>query len=117
MNQRHPSSEPARTRAWLSLLPWLLVGAARATDPAGPTATIEIRDFAYTPGTLTIAVGTTVVWRNRDSEPHTVRGADESVRSGALDQDESYSVRFDRPGTYRYGCSIHPQMAGTIVVR
>ena len=37
-------------------------------------------------------------------------------RSDALDQDESYSVKFDRPGTYKYGCSIHPKMVGTISV-
>ena len=90
---------------------------AYAADPAGPTATIEISDFTFGPSTLAIAVGTTVIWRNRDAEPHTVRGADELMRSGALDQDESYSVRFDKPGTYRYGCSIHPQMSGTIIVQ
>jgi plastocyanin len=116
-----------RTRVaagWL-LLPCLLaawlapVGArpARAADPAGPAATIEIRDFAFTPRTLTIAAGTTVTWRNHDPEPHTVRGDAEFLRSGALDQDENYSVRFDKPGTYRYGCSIHPQMSATIIVQ
>ncbi len=116
-----------RTRTmtrWL-LMPWLsatwigLAGAlpASAADPAGPAVTIEIRDFAFAPRTLTVAAGTTVTWRNRDAEPHTVRGAEEIVRSGALDQDEIYSVRFDKPGTYRYGCSIHPQMSGTIIVQ
>ncbi len=85
--------------------------------PASHSATVEIKDFMYAPRTLTIAVGATVTWRNRDAEPHTVRGADELVRSGALDQDETYSVRFDKPGTYQYGCSIHPQMMGTIIVQ
>jgi plastocyanin len=87
------------------------------TAPAPHRATVEIKDFMYAPRTLTIAAGTTVTWRNRDAEPHTVRGTDELVRSGALDQDETYSVRFDKPGTYRYGCSIHPQMMGTIIVQ
>jgi plastocyanin len=115
-----------RAPRWLVLASLLvLAGAslARAKDPAspaapaGPAATIEIKDFAFAPRTLTIAAGTTVTWRNRDAEPHTVRGADELPRSGALDQDESYSFRFDKPGTYHYGCSIHPQMSGTIVVQ
>jgi len=94
--------------------------AASATAPADPVvhaATIEIKGFAYAPRTITIAVGTTVTWRNLDPEPHTVRSGDELVRSGALDQDETYSVRFDKPGTYHYGCSIHPQMSGTITVQ
>ena len=108
-----------RMNSWRLAACLALAGAlpAMAADPAGPAATIEIRDFAFAPGTLTIAAGTTITWRNRDAEPHTVRGADELVRSGALDQDEAYSVRFDKPGTYRYGCSIHPQMAGTIIVQ
>jgi plastocyanin len=90
---------------------------AHAADRAGPAATIEISGFTFAPRTITVAAGTTVTWRNRDAEPHTVRGADELMRSGALDQDESYSVKFDKPGTYRYGCSIHPQMSGTIIVQ
>ena len=108
------SRRPAMLALWLGLAAAI---PARAVDPEGPTAAIEISDFAFAPRTLTIAVGTTVTWRNRDAEPHTVRGAEEVVRSGALDQDEAYSFRFDRPGTYHYGCSIHPQMSGTIVVQ
>ncbi len=91
--------------------------AADMAAPAAQAATVEIKDFMYAPRTLTINAGTTVTWRNLDAEPHTVRGADELVRSGALDQDDTYSVRFDKPGTYRYGCSIHPQMLATIIVQ
>jgi plastocyanin len=91
--------------------------AAAPAEPAAPATTIEIKGFAFAPRTLTITAGTTVTWRNLDAEPHTVRGGDELVRSGALDQDESYSVRIDKPGTYHYGCSIHPQMSGTIIVQ
>jgi plastocyanin len=95
----------------------MMARAAAPTEPLPPAATIEIKGFAYAPRTITIAVGTTVTWRNLDPEPHTVRSGDQLVRSGALDQDETYSVRFDKPGTYHYGCSIHPQMAGTITVQ
>ena len=97
--------------------------AAQATAAASPApaavraVAIDIKGFAFAPRAITIAAGTTVTWRNLDAEPHTVRGADELPRSGALDQDETYSVRFDKPGTYRYGCSIHPQMSGTIIVQ
>jgi plastocyanin len=90
-----------------------------AVVPTGTTGpvTISIKDFAFLPQTITIAVGTTVIWKNLDGEPHTVRGADEQVRSNALDEDEAYSVKFDKPGTYKYGCSIHPRMSGTVVVK
>lgn len=93
--------------------------ASTTTAPADATsaATVLIKDFTFSPQTLTIAAGTTVTWKNLDDEPHTVRGPDEQVRSSALDQSESYSVKFDKPGTYKYGCSIHPKMSGTIIVK
>ena len=95
----------------------LALGIVTAGGMHARAAAIEIKGFAFAPRAITIAAGTTVTWRNLDAEPHTVRGADELVRSGALDEDETYSVRFDKPGTYRYGCSIHPQMSGTIIVQ
>jgi plastocyanin len=92
---------------------------AETSAPAATanTVTVSIKDFEFSPQTLTVATGTTVTWKNLDGEPHTVRGADEQVRSSALDQNESYSVKFDKPGTYKYGCSIHPKMSGTIIVQ
>ena len=36
---------------------------------------------------------------------------------GALDTGESFSFKFDKPGTYRFTCSIHPRMVGTIIVK
>jgi plastocyanin len=34
-----------------------------------------------------------------------------------MDGGESFSFRFDKPGTYKYLCSIHPRMTGAIVVK
>ena len=90
---------------------------ATAGGAAAGAATISIQGFEFSPQSLNVSVGTTVTWKNLDDEPHTVRGADEQVRSSALDQNETYSVKFDKPGTYKYGCSIHPKMSGSIVVK
>jgi plastocyanin len=38
-------------------------------------------------------------------------------RSGAMDTNDSFSFKFDKPGTYHFACSIHPRMVGTIIVR
>ena len=84
--------------------------------PEGSTI-VMAKDFMFAPTALTVAAGSTVTWTNRDDEPHTVVSASGLFRSGALDTNESFSFRFDKPGTYRYTCSIHPRMAGTIVVR
>jgi len=87
---------------------------SRANAPDG--AQIVIKDFMFSPTSLTVKSGSTVVWSNKDEEPHTVVSTDGLFRSGAVDTDESYSFKFDKPGTYHFACSIHPRMVGTIVV-
>lgn len=89
----------------------------RSAATTGETVTISIRDFKFSPPSLVVSVGTKVTWKNLDGEPHTVRGADARIRSSALDQNETYVVTLDQPGVYNYGCSIHPKMAGSIVVQ
>ena len=92
--------------------------AAATRSPASPeAATVAIHNFMFSPVSVTVAVGTTVQWKNMDGEPHTIRGVDTGFASGALDQNDSFAFKFDKPGTYRYVCSIHPQMVGTIVVK
>jgi plastocyanin len=78
---------------------------------------ISIHGFMFSPTAMTVTAGTTVRWKNLDGEPHTVRSIDATFKSDALDQNDSFTFKFDKPGTYRYVCSIHPQMVGTIVVR
>jgi plastocyanin len=94
---------------------------AGSVDPtaqaAGAPGIVIARDFMFAPLTVTVAAGTTVTWTNRDDEPHTVVSDSGLFRSGALDTNESFSFRFDKPGTYHYACSIHPRMVGTVVVR
>jgi len=98
----------------LLLLPGLAVVSSWAL--AGES-TISIKDFMFAPTSITVPVGTTVHWKNLDGEPHTVRGVDFDFRSNPLDQNDDFTFKFDKPGTYRYVCSIHPQMVGTIVVK
>jgi plastocyanin len=87
-----------------------------AADQTLP-AQIVMKDFKFTPMSVTVKAGTTVSWANKDDEPHTVVGDNGLFRSGAIDTDERFSFRFDRPGTYHFLCSIHPQMVGTVVVQ
>jgi plastocyanin len=89
-----------------------LAGPARAAE-----TTVVIKNFDFAPMNLTVAAGTTVIWKNFDDEPHTVTSTDGLFRSGALDEDESFKFRFDKPGVYKYLCNIHPKMRATIVVR
>lgn len=92
------------------------------TNPAVSVSTgvkydVNIMSFAFSPQTLTISPGSTVIWTNSDSVAHTVvSDTGNEIDSPNLAQGESYSHIFTIPGTYTYHCSIHPSMTGTIVV-
>jgi plastocyanin len=90
---------------------------SRATAAVEGATVVIAKDFMFAPTSLTVAAGSTVTWTNKDQEPHTVVSDGGLFRSAALDSDESFSFRFDKPGSYRYICTIHPQMMGTILVQ
>lgn len=98
----------------------LLAGSTRvgASDLApGVKAEVKIDNFTFGPQTLTVAVGTTVTWTNRDDIPHTVVSTDGVFKSKVRDTDENFSYTFSKAGTYPYYCSVHPKMTGKIVVQ
>lgn len=92
----------------------LLLGTQAA---AAEDVSILIKNFDFGPMNVTVAPGTTVVWKNLDGEPHTVASADGLFRSQALDQNDSFRFTFDKSGTFRYICSIHPNMKASITVK
>jgi predicted lipoprotein with Yx(FWY)xxD motif/plastocyanin len=91
-------------------------GASSAPSPAAGAGSVTIADFSFTPGTLTVPVGTTVTWTNTGGAPHTVTADDGSFASATLAAGDTFSQTFDTAGTYAYHCSIHTQMVGTVVV-
>lgn len=90
---------------------------ANAQQTAPASMEVKIDNFSFGPGTLTIPVGTTVTWTNRDDIPHTVVSTDGAFKSRVLDTDERFSFTFSKPGSYPYFCSIHPKMTGKVVVQ
>jgi plastocyanin len=86
----------------------------------GERQAVTIKDFSYSPATLTIDAGTTMVWTNEDSVGHTVTSADgievgaaitDVFDSGILNQGDTFEFTFDEPGTYYYLCRPHASMA------
>ncbi|HJT55134.1 MAG TPA: plastocyanin/azurin family copper-binding protein, partial [Ktedonobacteraceae bacterium] len=78
--------------------------------------------YAFSPATLTVKVGTTVVWKNATSAPHTVTSDDgKSFDSGTNNpiapQSGTYSFTFNQAGTFAYHCNFHPFMKATIIVQ
>jgi plastocyanin len=98
----------------------LFMGSARvrANDqPAVANAEVKIDNFSFGPQTITVPVGATVTWTNRDDIPHTVVSTDGVFKSKVRDTDEKFSYTFSKAGTYSYFCSIHPKMTGKVVVQ
>ena len=79
-----------------------------------------MQNFAFIPQNLTVTAGTTVTWTNNDTIQHTVTWDDRSVDSGLLSRGDTFSMKFDQPGTYGYFCIPHGSpgsgMFGTVTV-
>ena len=95
-----------------SLAMFLFIASAAAAD----SNVIVIKKFMFTPMDMTVPAGTEITWENEDGEPHTVVSLTGDFRSQALDEKDKFSHQFTTRGTYKYICSIHPKMAGTITV-
>jgi plastocyanin len=88
----------------------------RAERGDGGTA-FRITGFAYEPGAVAIAAGDAVTWTNDDQADHTVTHEGGDFGSKTLAPGDSFRQRFDRRGTFRYVCALHPGMKGTVTVR
>jgi len=82
--------------------------------PAAAVTEVAIKDFAFSPAEATIPRGTTIRWTNNDAQPHQIQGT--GFESEPLETGGSYVFTFEEAGTYDYICSIHPSMAGRIIV-
>ncbi len=90
-----------------------------ATTRTRPRTTVQvaIQNFAFSPRTLTIAPGDTVVWTQQDSAPHTVTSDTGAWTASAdLGSGQTFSHTFTTAGTFPYHCAVHPNMTATIVV-
>jgi plastocyanin len=102
--------------AMAALLLTVGVLAASRVD-AAETVTVDISDFAFQPGSVTIQVGDTVTWTNNDAVAHTATSVDDSALfDGEMEPGETFSFTFSEAGTVDYICEFHPAMEGTIVV-
>lgn len=92
--------------------------AGESSSATAATDSVQISNFAFSPAKITVKKGTTVTWTNKDSTTHTVTENDgqSGPNSGPLQNSKSYSFTFSTAGTFKYICSIHPSMAGEVVV-
>lgn len=99
------------------------VGAAPATGgsgapapPAPAVAAVHLAGEAFTPASVTVAIGGVVTWTNNDTTAHTVTSDSGAFDSKILAPGQVFTFRFTTAGTYRYTCVLHSNMSGTVAV-
>jgi plastocyanin len=108
------------TAALMIAIVLLLTGTpsvAANDQSSAANAEVKIDNFSFGPQTVTVPVGATVTWINRDDIPHTVVSTEGLFNSKVRDTDEKFSYTFAKAGTYPYYCSVHPKMTGKVVVQ
>ena len=98
--------------------------APSASSPASAAAgTIKLvsdptNGGAYDPNSKSVHVGDTVEWDwVDDSASHSVTSDDGKFDSGLKSKGDKFTFKFSSAGTYKYHCSVHPNMLGTITVQ
>lgn len=88
-----------------------------SSSVAIPVGAESLKNRAYVPDALDVAVGTTVTWTNTDSTSHTSTSDTPGWDSGIVAPGRQFSFAFQKAGTFSYHCAIHPGMVGSVVVR
>ena len=104
------------TAAALALCVAGCAGADGGGEAVRTTTVTMAKSYRFDPTKIEVEAGQTVTWMNEDNFTHTVRvegQADHKVGRG-----DSVAIRFDKPGTYNYTCTLHSNdMSGEVIVR
>lgn len=90
-------------------------GTRRAT--AAKHHVIVIRQVTFEPKVLTVRVGDTIEWENKDIVAHTATSDRKGFDSGIIAPGATWTYTAKRKGTYTYTCTLHPNMKGELIVR
>ena len=103
----------------LAALGSMLMGIGCAPDPRTRPSVrqVVIREMRYEPTELTVAVGDTVEWVNRDLVPHTATAQSRQWDSGNIEADASWRTIVRKRGPFPYACLFHPGMQARLTVQ
>ncbi len=95
-----------------------------ASAPA-VSAQVTVDSSGFVPASLTIKKGTTVIWKNTDSDtyaqiasaPYPTHTSVPDLISPKLNADAQYSYTFNNAGTFTYQDQESPKNTGTITVQ
>jgi plastocyanin len=108
-------------------LPWLAAGlllcaaglafGAPPARPAPATHTVVADATTFQPATITVKVGDTITWTNKDMFPHTATSKAGGFDSGVIMAGKSWTFTAKKKGSFPYECVLHPTMKGTLRVK
>ena len=93
--------------------------ASRSTSKTAEAAretVVAMDGVSFVPEQITVKVGETVTWANKDPFPHDVKAADGSFASGEIAPDARWQYRATKAGRFPYTCTLHPGMDGVLIV-
>jgi amicyanin len=113
------NNEAAEPSTTTSEMPGMSMSPAPPAGAAVTTTSVDIKEFAFGPQSITVKVGATVTWTNDDQDPHTVtsQSGNGPLKSQTLNNGDTFKYTFTKAGTFDYLCTIHPFMTGTVVVK
>lgn len=110
------------SRIWRLALLVLILLLAGSAPALAANVLVTIQNFKFVPAVVSVNLGDTVVWTNRDAVPHGIHwtsgGLSDDPKGTFLQQNQSYALVFTAPGLYSYVCSVHgAAMPGSVVVQ
>jgi len=93
-------------------------GGGGSSKSGSPPGTVSMKGLRFHPDSVTVKVGENVTWSNDDNVEHNVTAtAGAKFASQAFGPGRTYSFAPRRAGTISYVCTLHPGMAGKLIVK
>ena len=85
--------------------------------PRSMTHTVEIEAMKFSPATLEVKAGDTVIWKNKDAFPHNAAAENKGFRSADIQSGQSWRFKAGNKGVFPYVCTLHPGMKAVLIVK
>jgi plastocyanin len=85
--------------------------------PKATVHTVVIDGMQFSPPSLEVNTGDTIIWKNKDLFPHTATSEGKKFDSGTIQPGQQWKYVAKERGTFQYLCTLHPPMKAVLVVK